>query len=90
VQIAVDFDAPSHRDFVAFAAELDTRADQKVHAHCAANFRVSVFYALYATERGFCSGAEADELVHDLWNPGDHPAWVRFIAEERSEPSHIS
>jgi uncharacterized protein (TIGR01244 family) len=81
VHIPVDFDAPMNRDFEAFAAELDARADQKVHVHCAANFRVSAFYGLYALRRGLCTEAEADELMRDLWDPADYPVWSRFITD---------
>jgi protein tyrosine phosphatase (PTP) superfamily phosphohydrolase (DUF442 family) len=87
VHIPVDFDAPLHRDLEAFAAELDARTDQKVHVHCAANFRVSAFYGLYALRRGLCSEAEADALVCDLWDPAEYPVWSRFITDERAQRS---
>ena len=84
VHIPVDFDAPLHRDFEAFADALDARSDQKVHVHCAANFRVSAFYGLYALRRGLCTEHEADELMHDLWDPAEYPVWSRFITDERA------
>jgi uncharacterized protein (TIGR01244 family) len=84
VHIPVNFDAPVHGDFEAFAAELDARADQELHVHCAANFRVSAFYGLYALRRGLCTEPEADALVHDLWDPAQYPVWSRFITDERA------
>ncbi len=84
VHIPVDFEAPTHADLGAFAAAMDARATQKVHVHCAANYRVSAFYSLYALQRGLCSESEADELVHELWNPVDYPVWMQFIANERT------
>jgi protein tyrosine phosphatase (PTP) superfamily phosphohydrolase (DUF442 family) len=87
VYIPVDFAAPTHDDFVAFSDAMDTHADDQVHVHCAANYRVSAFYALYAQSRGLCTQAEADALVHDLWNPADYPAWTELIAAERTRMS---
>jgi protein tyrosine phosphatase (PTP) superfamily phosphohydrolase (DUF442 family) len=83
VYIPVDFDAPTHADFEAFVDAMDARTDQQVHVHCAANFRVSAFYSLYALRNGSCTEDEADELVQSIWNPADFPAWHAFIASER-------
>jgi protein tyrosine phosphatase (PTP) superfamily phosphohydrolase (DUF442 family) len=84
VYIPVAFDAPTHDDFDAFANALDARSGQKVHVHCAANFRVSAFYSLYALRHGLCTEDEAREFVHSVWNPDDYPAWMAFIATERA------
>jgi hypothetical protein len=63
---------------------LDALADQKVHVHCAANYRVSAFYGLYAQRNGLCTEAEASELMQGVWNPADYPPWADFIADERT------
>jgi len=84
VYIPVDFDAPTRADFESFAEALDALAGQKVHVHCASNYRVSAFYSLYALRKGLCSEADADQLVHDVWDPSTYPAWHAFIAEERT------
>ena len=84
VYIPVDFAAPTHDDFVAFSDAMRMHADDTVHVHCAANYRVSAFYGLYAQSQGLCTEAEADELVQDLWNAADYPAWTEFIAAERA------
>ncbi|HEY7105872.1 MAG TPA: protein tyrosine phosphatase family protein [Acidimicrobiia bacterium] len=84
VYIPVDFEAPTHADLEAFVDALDARSGQKVHVHCAANYRVSVFYSLYALRHRLCTEDEADELVHNVWNPADHPAWTAFIDDERA------
>ncbi len=83
VYIPVDFAAPTHTDLEAFADAMDAHAGQKVHVHCAANYRVSAFYGLYAVQRGLCTDADADELIRDIWDPAEHPIWRDFIAEER-------
>jgi protein tyrosine phosphatase (PTP) superfamily phosphohydrolase (DUF442 family) len=87
VYIPVDFDAPTHADFDAFARAMTARAGQKVHVHCAANYRVSAFYSLYALLNGLCAEDEADALVQDVWNPAEYPPWPAFIADERTGTS---
>lgn len=84
VHIPVDFEAPTHEDFRAFVDAMDARVDQKIHVHCAANYRVSAFYALYALRKGLRTEDEAMSFIHDLWNPADHPAWMAFLTEERT------
>jgi uncharacterized protein (TIGR01244 family) len=87
VYIPVDFAAPTHADLEAFAEAMDARPDQKIHVHCAANYRVSAFYSLYALRNGLCTDDEANAIVQDIWNPADHPAWMAFITEARTRPT---
>jgi uncharacterized protein (TIGR01244 family) len=89
VYIPVDFEAPTHDDLEAFARAMTARAGQKVHVHCAANYRVSAFYSLYALRNGLCTEDEADELVRDVWNPADFPAWRAFITDERTRTTPL-
>ena len=84
VYLPVDFAAPTHADLEAFAQAMTARAGQKVHVHCAANFRVSAFYGLYAVANALCTEAEADELVQSVWDPANHPPWTAFITDERA------
>jgi uncharacterized protein (TIGR01244 family) len=84
VHIPVDFGAPTHADLEAFAQAMDARRDVKVHVHCAANYRVTAFYSLYALRRRLCTEDEATALVEDVWHPADHPAWIDFITNERT------
>ena len=86
VYIPVDFAAPTHADVEAFADAMDARTGQKVHVHCAANYRVSAFYSIYAVRKGLCTEDEANQLVQDVWDPADHPAWTEFITAERTQP----
>ena len=82
VYIPVDFNAPTLADLDAFTDAMDARSNGKVHVHCAANYRVSAFYSLYALRRGLCNQDEADELVQSVWDPAEFPAWMDFIADE--------
>lgn len=84
VYIPVDFAAPTHADFVRFVRAMDERDGRKVHVHCAANYRVSAFYSLYAMQRGWCTEAEADAIVRDVWDPVEHPVWDAFLTDERA------
>src|SRR3954447_22171058 len=52
VYIPVDFDAPTRADLDAFIEAMDAHAGEKVHVHCAANYRASAFSALYALHHG--------------------------------------
>ncbi len=82
--IPVDFDAPTQADFDAFVQAMDAVGDKTVHVHCAANFRVSAFYSLYAMRKGLWTTEEADKFIEGLWNPAEHPAWAGFIGEQRA------
>ena len=84
VYIPVDFQAPTRADLEAFIDAMDARSGGKVHVHCAANYRVSAFYSLYALRRGLCTQDEADELVHSVWDPAEFPAWMAFMTDERT------
>lgn len=83
VAIPVDFDAPTHADFEQFAAVMDAREGQRLHVHCAANYRVSAFFALHAELTGRWTRAQADAFVADVWSPADHAPWADFMAWER-------
>ena len=81
VHIPVDFAAPTSEQFQQFAAVMERHAGKSIHVHCAANYRVSAFYALYAIRNGTWSDEQADEHVHSIWTPD--AVWEEFIAAER-------
>lgn len=81
VHIPVDIERPTRSDFEQFVAALERAEGKKVHIHCAANYRVSAFYALYARQRGLWDAAEAEAFILDLWEPREYPGWPEFIAE---------
>lgn len=85
VYIPVDFKSPTLNDYDRFAAALDQAKGRKVHIHCAANYRVSAFYALYAESTGLWSGTEAQEFIHELWQPQEHEGWPDFIAQVKKQ-----
>jgi protein tyrosine phosphatase (PTP) superfamily phosphohydrolase (DUF442 family) len=81
--IPVRFDAPTVEDFQAFVATMDAWSGEKVFVHCAANFRVSAFVALYGELRFGWPRARADALAQRLWQPND--VWRAFIERVRAE-----
>ena len=81
--IPVRFDAPTLEDFRAFVATMDAWSGEKVFVHCAANFRVSAFVALYGELRLGWPRARADALAHRLWQPND--VWRAFLERVRAE-----
>jgi uncharacterized protein (TIGR01244 family) len=85
--LPIPWDDPRPEHFDAFAEIMDGVAEDKVLVHCAANYRVTAFYALYAMRRDGWSEACADELMTRIW--GDDPtqrmddAWRRFVLAVR-------
>lgn len=85
IYIPVDFQAPGRTDFARFSEALDRLSGRKIHIHCAANYRVSAFYSLYAVSRGRWSKDQAVDFINGLWRPADYPAWSEFIEETLEE-----
>ena len=50
----------------------------KTLIHCAANFRVTAFYSLYAEKHLGWSEAQADALRSKIWQGSDYPVWEAF------------
>lgn len=79
--IPVDFKAPRFDDLEKFFAVMDGSSDRKVFVHCAANYRVSSFVALYGQAKLGWSASHADAHIRRVWEP-DH-TWRGFIEECR-------
>ena len=84
VYLPVDFTAPSAADLDAFVAAMDDNEGKVVHVHCAANYRVSAFYALYAQRKGIWTAEQASAHIEDVWGTDDYPVWRAFIADEQA------
>jgi protein tyrosine phosphatase (PTP) superfamily phosphohydrolase (DUF442 family) len=81
LHIPVDFSAPAERDYSEFVNAMKSREGKKVLIHCAANYRVSAFYAMYAYEHLGWSASWAKEHIASIWCPEDNPPWDQFIAK---------
>jgi len=80
--IPVDFNAPRPDDLRQFFEAMDASQDQRVFVHCAANYRVSTFVALYGQSRLGWSPEQGDAHIRRIWEPNE--TWTRFIAEARA------
>jgi uncharacterized protein (TIGR01244 family) len=80
VQIPVIWTRPTHDDLVAFFEVMARYADRPVYVHCAANFRVSSFMALYRVLRLGWAVDAAMADVHAIWQPYDD--WQAFMDAE--------
>ena len=83
--IPVDFTAPRHDDLKRFLEVMDASTGKKVFVHCAANYRVSSFVALYGESKLGWSAEQGDAHIQRVWQP--NPPWVQFISEARARQS---
>jgi protein tyrosine phosphatase (PTP) superfamily phosphohydrolase (DUF442 family) len=84
--IPVDFKAPQPNDLEQFVDVMDASRDKKVFVHCAANYRVSSFVALYGQAKLGWSAETADAHIQRVWEPND--TWKAFIEQSRRRFSH--
>ena len=77
--IPIDWDNPTESDFAAFEQVMQALPEEKTLIHCAANFRVTAFYSLYAQKHLGWSAAEADAFRAIIWQGSDYPVWEAFI-----------
>jgi protein tyrosine phosphatase (PTP) superfamily phosphohydrolase (DUF442 family) len=79
--IPVIWDAPQLSDFERFVPLMDSLSGQKVFVHCAANYRVSMFTALYGERRWGWTRAQADAHIRRIWEPDE--VWKKFFEDVR-------
>lgn len=82
--IPVAWEGPTPDDFAAFETVMNEVGDAKTLIHCAANYRVTAFYGLYAQKRLGWTEVEAEALRARVWE-GDYPVWEAFIRRKRAE-----
>jgi protein tyrosine phosphatase (PTP) superfamily phosphohydrolase (DUF442 family) len=75
--IPIDFGAPSSTDFEKFAQAMQSAAAEKVWVHCAANFRVTAFVALYGHRHLGWTVERARDLIAEIWQPD--ATWRAFL-----------
>jgi len=80
--IPVVWEAPQLSDFAQFMPLMDSLSGQKVFLHCVANYRVSMFTALYAEKRWGWTRAQADAHIRRIWEPDE--IWAKFIESVRA------
>ncbi len=83
--IPVDWDNPTDADLAACEQIMLKRSGERMLIHCAANFRVTAFYSLYAQKHLGWSRGEAEALRDRIWMGSDYPIWRAFIARMEAE-----
>ena len=78
--IPVDFAAPNEDNYREFTRALDELRGRKLMIHCAANYRVSAFYAMYAHQHLDWTSEQASEWISSIWDPKDHAPWAEFVS----------
>ena len=76
-RIPVIFKSPEIDDFKLFIKWMAEHSRQKIHVHCEANMRVSVFMALYRIVEEKWSEKDAMTPVDEIWQPNE--IWCAFI-----------
>jgi len=82
--IPVQWDDPKDSDFDAFERVMLDLPAGKTLIHCAANFRVTAFYSLYAQKHLGWTRAQAEALRSAIWQGSDYPLWERFISRTQA------
>ena len=82
--IPVDWENPLASDLKAFEKLMQALPEGKTLLHCAANFRVTAFYALYALKHLGWSEAQADEFRASIWQGSHYPVWEAFYSRMKS------
>jgi protein tyrosine phosphatase (PTP) superfamily phosphohydrolase (DUF442 family) len=82
--IPVPWDRPSDEDFAAFEKAMQSAGASKTLVHCAANYRATAFYALYAMKHLGWSRERAEAFRASVWKGSDFPVWEEFIQRTQS------
>jgi len=77
--IPVEWNNPQESDFDAFEQAFKQASNDKMLVHCAANFRATAFYSLYAMKYLGWSEAQAEQFRESIWQGSDYPVWEEFI-----------
>jgi len=82
--IPVEWERPLVSDFETFERVLKQAGTDRTLVHCAANFRASAFYALYAQKNLGWSESQAETFRNSVWAGSDYPVWEKFIETIRA------
>jgi len=81
--IPVQFDSPTVDDFRAFVVAMQECTNDRVLVHCAANYRVSSFMALYGEMNMGWDRQRSDAHARTLWPLNE--IWADFLERCRRE-----
>ncbi len=85
IPIPIPWNRPGKNHFEQFEQAMKTAESHKLLIHCAANYRVTAFFSLYAMKNLGWSSQQADELMSHVWKPGEYPIWDEFVLAWRAE-----
>ena len=77
IQIPVDFEKPTDRDFDQFCSAMEQLKEVPVHVHCIANYRVSAFFYRYRRDVLGMDEAQARGDMEQVWRPNG--VWATFV-----------
>jgi len=83
--IPVEWERPTEGDFEVFEKVMLELKPGKTLIHCAANFRVTAFYSLYATKHLGWSQERGDEFRASIWRGSNYPVWEGFIERMKAK-----
>jgi protein tyrosine phosphatase (PTP) superfamily phosphohydrolase (DUF442 family) len=86
--IPVAWDDPLESDFNVFEDLLGGLPEDLTLIHCAANFRVTIFYSLYALKHLGWPEAQAEQFRSSIWRGRDLPVWNAFIRRIKAQIMH--
>ena len=82
--LPVEWEHPTEKDFEDFEGLLKGLPPGKTLIHCAANFRVTAFYALYALKNLGWTEAQAEAFRALMWQGSNFPVWEKFMSEMKA------
>ena len=86
--LPVVFANPTEADLAAFEQVMvELPPDSRTLVHCAANFRVSAFYGLYAIKHLGWSVERAESFRAPIWDGSNYPVWEAFISQMQRQLS---
>lgn len=80
--IPVDWNNPTDADFAAFEEAMRQTDGGRTLIHCAANFRVTAFYTLFARKHLGWTEAQGEALRARIWAGSEYPVWEAFISRK--------
>ena len=83
IHIPVVWDNPTSDNFETFVRVMQQSAGSSILIHCVANYRVTVFFSLYAMKTLGWSEDQADALLASIWEGGPYPIWDAFVKRMR-------
>ncbi|WP_320818992.1 protein tyrosine phosphatase family protein [Thalassolituus sp.] len=92
IHIPVDFKSPAIEDYEYFSNTLKKNYGKKIWIHCAANYRVTVFFSIWAEKNLDWTEDHSKKLIDSIWKSDPNwtmnDIWRDFMAYARSmEPA---